>query len=68
MACAYAQLGEQADALRCLEAALDNNFEDYAGIRGDPDLAPIRGAELDKLLSRYVPTTLVLGPTQTLAR
>lgn len=34
------------------QALLENNFEDYASIRSDPDLAPVRGPELDKLLSK----------------
>jgi len=39
-------------ALTVLEALLDNNFEQVATIRQDPDLASLRGAELDKLLSK----------------
>ena len=39
-------------ALTVLEALLDNNFEDTAAIRGDPDLAPLRGPDLDKLLAK----------------
>ena len=35
-----------------LQALLDNNFDDYAAIRSDPDLAPLRGPELDKLLAK----------------
>ena len=39
-------------ALTVLEALLDNNFTDFAAIRADPDLAPLRGPDLDKLLSK----------------
>lgn len=52
MACCWAALGQRASALTVLEALLDNNFADYAAIRADPDLAPLRGPELDKLLAR----------------
>lgn len=53
MACAYSQLGEKAAAITCLEAVLENGFEDYATIRSDPDLAPLRGRDLDGLLGKY---------------
>jgi hypothetical protein len=39
-------------ALTVLEALLDNSFDDYAAIRTDPDLALLRGPELDQLLSK----------------
>lgn len=35
-----------------LEALLDNGFEDVRTIRADPDLAPLAGPELDKLLAK----------------
>jgi hypothetical protein len=35
-----------------VEALLDNDFDDYAAIRSDPDLAPVRGPELEALLSK----------------
>ncbi|KAI7841388.1 hypothetical protein COHA_005006 [Chlorella ohadii] len=53
MACCWAAMGQRQSALTVLEALLENNFEDYASIRSDPDLAPVRGPELDKLLSKY---------------
>lgn len=37
-----------------LEALLNNNFDDYAAIRNDPDLAALRGPELEALLNRCV--------------
>jgi hypothetical protein len=39
-------------ALTVLDALLDNSFDDYAAIRTDPDLASLRGPELDQLLSK----------------
>lgn len=54
MACAYAQLNQSEAALTCLEAVLESGFEDIAGLRADPDLEPIRGAQFDNLISKYV--------------
>lgn len=51
MACAWALLGQKKSALTCLEALLDNNFEDIETIRRDPDLASLRGSGLENLLS-----------------
>ncbi len=34
------------------QACLEAGFADFATLRQDPDLAPLRGADLDKLLSR----------------
>ncbi|KAK9838273.1 hypothetical protein WJX81_001677 [Elliptochloris bilobata] len=53
MACAYTGMGKRDSALTCLEACLAAGFQDFATLRSDPDLAALRGAELDKLLSRY---------------
>ncbi|KAK9811503.1 hypothetical protein WJX72_004946 [[Myrmecia] bisecta] len=53
MACVYAQTGRRESALTCLEAALENNFSDFQTMRTDPDLKPIKGPELDQLLSKY---------------
>ncbi|KAI3436014.1 hypothetical protein D9Q98_002071 [Chlorella vulgaris] len=52
MACAWAALGEKQSALTVLEALLDNDFDDFNGIRTDPDLASLRGPELDSLLAK----------------
>ena len=46
-----ALLGAQS-ALTVLEALLENNFTAYQALRTDPDLAPLRGPELDKLLAK----------------
>ena len=34
------------------QACLEAGFADFATLRQDPDLAPLRGPELEKLLSR----------------
>ena len=52
MACCYARLGAVPSALTCLEAVLDNGFDDYQTIKGDPDLTAVRGPELDRLLAK----------------
>ena len=52
MACCWAKLGQKQSALTVVEALLDNDFDDYAAIRSDPDLASIRGPELEALLSK----------------
>ena len=52
MACAYARLGQRGPALTCLEGLLEAGFDDFKSIRSDPDLAPVRGGELDQLLAK----------------
>lgn len=52
MACCYARLGKSQAAYTVLEALLENNFDDYNTIKTDPDLASLRGSELDKLISK----------------
>lgn len=52
MACSWVRLGKPAAALSCVEALVDNNFEDFNAIRTDPDLGSLRGAELDKILAK----------------
>lgn len=53
MACAYAQQGQGASALTCIEAILENGFNDFKTLRTDPDLAPARGPAFDALVGRY---------------
>ena len=52
MACCYCKMGKPEAALTCLEALLDNGWDDAAAIRGDPDLAPARGPQMEQLLTR----------------
>jgi hypothetical protein len=52
MACCYAQMGQRAAAITCLDGLLESGFTDYATIRSDPDLAPARGPELDALIDK----------------
>ena len=53
MACCYAAMGQRDAALTCLEAVLENGFDDVATMTRDPDLASLRGAELDALIARH---------------
>lgn len=52
MACCWVKMNKPAAALTCIEALLENNFDEFQTIRTDPDLAPLRGGELDKLLGK----------------
>jgi hypothetical protein len=55
MACAYCRMSppKVGPALTVLAAlADDTEFEAWATLRSDPDLAPARGPELDKILSK----------------
>ncbi|KAF6261453.1 hypothetical protein COO60DRAFT_1501236 [Scenedesmus sp. NREL 46B-D3] len=53
MACCYAQLGQQAAALTCLESILETGFSDIATINADPDLRPVQGAALQAVINKY---------------
>ena len=52
MACAYAQLRQTEAAITCLEAVLENGFEDMKGMRSDPDLQPAHGPAFDSLMAK----------------
>jgi len=63
MACAYAQLNQTAQAVKALEAAFQNGFDNFATVRADPDLDPVKGtAEFDKLMEKYEPKTKGFNP------
>lgn len=49
LACCYAQLGKLEAALTCLEG-LNDDFENWDAMKSDPDLAPLRGPQLEKLV------------------
>lgn len=53
MACCYAQMGQKAAALTCLESILESGFTDVATIQSDPDLRPIQGPELSAVVNKY---------------
>ena len=43
-ACCHAQLGEASEGVAALQAAVDAGFDDWAALRQDADLAPLRKA------------------------
>jgi hypothetical protein len=56
MACAHAQLGQAAEAVANLKVAFQQGFDNYATVRGDPDLAAIRSTPgFEKLMQQYDP-------------
>jgi hypothetical protein len=56
MACAHAQLGNLAEAIVNLQTAFENGFDNYATVRSDPDLDPVKGeTEFAKLMNTYEP-------------
>lgn len=56
MACAHAQLGNLDDALGSLEMAFQAGFDNYATVRGDADLDPIKSqGSFDTLMETYEP-------------
>lgn len=57
MACAYAQLGKIDESINALKTALENGFDNYAIIRSDPDLDPIKETkEFEKLMDSFEPS------------
>lgn len=56
LACAYAQLNQLAESINSLEKAFQAGFDNYATVRGDPDLDPIKKEkDFEKLMERYEP-------------
>jgi hypothetical protein len=54
MACAHAQLGELEEAVSCLQTALEQGFDNFSTILGDPDLEVIKKQpSFVKLMSKY---------------
>jgi hypothetical protein len=54
MACAHAQLGSVENAVANLKLAFENGFDNFATVRGDPDLKPLQGTtEFEELLEEY---------------
>lgn len=53
MACAYVAMGQNTPALTCIDGLLDSGFDDFQTLRTDPDMAALRGPELDALVGKY---------------
>lgn len=50
--CCYAQLGQAAAALTCVESILEGGFKDVSALTSDADLAPIQGPQLTALINK----------------
>lgn len=66
MACAYCRMQPPRieSALICLEAVLENGFDDVNAIRSDEDLLPLQGRALEDLLQKhngFIPSILGSG-------
>jgi hypothetical protein len=56
MACAYAQLNNVPEAVAALERAFDSGFDNFATVKSDPDLDPVKGTpEFSSLMAKYEP-------------
>lgn len=56
MACAHAQLNQLQESINSLEMAFQAGFDNYATVRGDPDLDPIKKEkDFEKLMEKYEP-------------
>lgn len=63
MACAHAQLNALPEALSALEAAFVNGFDNFATVRADPDLDPVKNApEFTSLMEKYEPKNKGFNP------
>jgi len=63
LACAHAQLGQIDDAVSNLRQCFDCGFDNYATVRGDPDLATLQETlEFQDLLDTYDPPGTGLFP------
>jgi hypothetical protein len=63
MACAYAQLSQTDEAIRALEAAFENGFDNFATVRADPDLDPIKkSADFERLMQKFEPKSKGFNP------
>jgi hypothetical protein len=63
MACAYAQLGNLDEAVAALQVAFENGFDNFATVKQDPDLNPIKGTPaFETLMDKYEPKTKGFNP------
>ena len=54
MACAHAQLGNLNESIAALRVAFENGFDNYATVRSDPDLDPIKSEkDFEVLMQTY---------------
>jgi hypothetical protein len=63
MACAYAQLNELDQSVTALQAAFENGFDNFATVKQDPDLNPIKGTPaFEALMQKYEPKSKGFNP------
>ena len=63
MACAHAQLDQTAAAVQALEQAFQAGFDNFATVRDDPDLDPVKATpQFDKLMQKYEPKSKGFNP------
>lgn len=63
MACAYAQLNEIEESVTALKAAFENGFDNFATVKQDPDLEPVKGTSaFEVLMEKYEPKTRGFNP------
>lgn len=63
MACAYAQLNELDNAVNALQLAFENGFDNFATVKVDPDLDPIKSsASYEGLMAKYEPKSKGFNP------
>ena len=63
MACAYAQLNELDNAVKALQTAFENRFDNFATVKFDPDLDPIKGTpSYEALMEKYEPKSKGFNP------
>lgn len=56
MACAHAQLQQLDDSVASLKSAFESGFDNYATVRGDDDLDPIKDSpDFEALMETYDP-------------
>ena len=63
MACAYARLDLRTDAVSALERAFQAGFDNFATVREDPDLDPVKATpQFEKLMQKYEPKSKGFNP------
>lgn len=66
LACGYARLGQNDEAVRWLHRAIDGGYTNRAHLEADGDLEPIRGrADVQALIARIAPTPTLAATTLT---
>lgn len=63
MACAYSQLNNIEEAVVSLQSAFENGFDNFATVKQDPDLDPVKGTPaFEAMMEKYDPKTKGFNP------